>query len=698
LVGRFVGSMSSQDRALVPAQQRNSQPYMERADIVIIGNGIAGLTAAVEARSLAPDKRIVIVTDQIHPTINTPALKQFAIGKLEREQLLAYPAGTERRERIHVVNSRVETIHANSKYVTLRGNRGFGYGSLLIATGGSPMGLDDSIPGRNFDGVLTLHRLQDYLDLRRRLPEVSEAIVIGGGVHAIETVMGLLYWGIRVHWLIRGKTFMRGMLDTPASEMVVESMRRIGAVVHTETEVVGIMGRVGSVAGVITNHQEMIPCQLLLTCTGTKAVTSLAKNCSAPLKHKKGIEVDDQLRTSVRDIYAAGDVAALKNPLTGEYEPRAVWFAAISQARIAGAMLAGHDELARQPFGVQWHATHLGELSMLTVGEPMKEGKEVITLTDNSQGNYRRLAIVDDRLVGYLALGNGAQPDSLAIKRIIDEQHSVRPITRALLRGDFDARQYISQLRSRAAQTILTTGKLPDGVVAALPEPEEPVATPRVVEAPPRETEELRLIPAAAASAPLSLPGESPDWATPRRRRQTEPLGEPGRPAAQRDEQLAPVYEEEVSAFSGNLPRISRENSIRENSARESSSSRSRVASRPQRIIEEEISPFSGNLPALSNSNTNDDSFLTDGDEVSPFTGNLPNIRSKFPPREVESTLIPVPSQEWRPQDRQVYKESSRSTERQHREVREQPTPTRYTNGLWSYANKENTKKVEKRR
>src|SRR6266567_1670548 len=338
--------MSSQDKALVPAQQSKGQPYMERADIVIIGNGIAGLTAAVEARRLAPDKRIVIITDQIHPTINTPALKQFAIAKLTREQLLAYPAGTERKERIHLVTGRVEEIHANSKYVTLKGGRGFGYESLLIATGSAPGGLPADLPGRNFDGVLTLHRLQDYLDLRRRLPEVSEAIVIGGGVHAIETVMGLLYWKIRVHWLIRGKTFMRGMLDGPASEMVLESMRSIGAIVHTETEVMGIMGRVGSVAGVITNQQEMIPCQLLLTCTGTQAVTSLAKQCSAPLKHKKGIEVDDQLRTSVRDIYAAGDVAALKNPLTGQYEPRAVWFAAISQARIAGAMMAGHDELA----------------------------------------------------------------------------------------------------------------------------------------------------------------------------------------------------------------------------------------------------------------------------------------------------------------------------------------------------------------
>src|SRR5205807_10264228 len=119
----------------------NRQYKTESADIVIIGNGIAGLTAAVEARRLAPNTRIAIITEQCHPTINTPALKQFAIGKLAQEQLLAYPAGTERGQRIRVINTRVEGINAQGKFLVLRGGYTFGYGSLLIATGSRPNGL-----------------------------------------------------------------------------------------------------------------------------------------------------------------------------------------------------------------------------------------------------------------------------------------------------------------------------------------------------------------------------------------------------------------------------------------------------------------------------------------------------------------------------------------------------------------------------
>jgi len=431
---------------------------LDSADMVIVGNGIAGLTAAVEARRLAPEKSVVIMTSQSHPTINTPALKQFAIGKVTREQLLAYPAGTERTQRIHVVHAHVEEIRAQEKYLRLASGQCFGYGQLLLATGSHPTGLPHDLPGQDFDGVMTLHRLHDYLDLRRRLNEVEEAVVVGGGSHAIETVMGLLYWGITVHWLIRSETLLPRTLDRTASEMVLEGVRRAGAKIMTGTEVAGIVGRVGAVAGVVTTRQQLIPCQLVLVCTGTAPVMSLADQCDLPIKHQQGIQVDDFLRTSVRDIYAAGDVAALRDPLTGKYGPRAQWYAAVSQARTAAAVMTGNGE--PEAFGVPWHATRLGDISMVSVGDPLAKSGQSAPLTSQRKGSYRRISLVDDRLVGYLSLGP-AQPDSLAIKRIIDEGHSVREITRDLLRGEFDAHKYFSGKRNYVVKRMLTTGQPP---------------------------------------------------------------------------------------------------------------------------------------------------------------------------------------------------------------------------------------------
>jgi NADPH-dependent 2,4-dienoyl-CoA reductase/sulfur reductase-like enzyme len=438
----------------------NMHNTSEWADIVIVGNGIAGLTTAVEARRFAPDTRIAIITEQCHPTINTPALKQFAIGRLAQEQLLAYPVGTERTQRIRMINARVEEINAQGKFLGLLGGYTFGYGSLIIATGSRPNGLPALLPGRYFDGVLTLHRLQDYLDLRRRLNGVESAVVIGGGAHAIETVMSLLHHGVEVHWLIRGESFLSQMLDHTASEMVLENARNAGAKIELKTEVIGIVGRVGSVVGVVTNHNKMIPCQLVLVCTGTSPVTTLAERCTSPMLHGSGIYVDEQFRTSVRDIYAVGDVAALKHPQTGIYETQAQWYAAVLQGRSAATVVTGHHELTTQSMGVPWHATHVGDLFMLTAGNPLHTLEGATIDTNRSKNKYCRMTVIGDRLVGYLSIST-AQPDSLAIKSIIDEGLSIRRIKKALLKGEFDARKYFSQRRSQAALDMVTSGKIP---------------------------------------------------------------------------------------------------------------------------------------------------------------------------------------------------------------------------------------------
>ena len=525
--------MSSQNKVVgMPLAGRKSprlptrRSSIDNADIVIVGNGIAGLTAAVEARRLDPEKRIVIITEQSHPTINTPALKQFVIGRLTREQLLAYPAGTERAQQIHVINARVEEIKTLGKFVYLDGGQAFGYDSLLLATGSKPRGLPASLPGRDFDGVLTLHRMNDYLDLRRRLNEVDEAVVIGGGTHAIETVRCLLHSGIAVHWLIRSNTFLPRMLDRPASDMVLERISRAGVKVYTETEAVGIVGRVGAVVGVVTNTHKMLPCQLVLVCTGTTPQTTLANRCDVPLEHRYGILVDDHLRTNLDNIYAAGDAAALKNPQTGAYEPRAQWYAAVLQGRVAAAMMTGcHD--AAVPFGVPWHATQVGGLSLLSVGNPLSWIEGAATLTDSSKGSYRRISICDDRLVGYLSLGP-TQPDGLAIKRLIDEGHPVREVKKALLKGEFDASQYFSAQRSHAAHRMVTTGKL-----EASPFQLRAWTTAHSTEHSPRHTDALS--PVSALNRKYDVEG-NPFMAP-----FSSQAGFYG-------------YEEEISPFTGNLP------------------------------------------------------------------------------------------------------------------------------------------------
>lgn len=427
------------------------------ADVLVIGNGIAGLAAAVEARRYAPDADILIATEQTHPTINTPALKQFGAGMLELDQLLAYPPGTERQMGIGIVNLRATTLDTAARRVTLADGQTVKYGRLLLATGAAPGGLPANCPGRDFDGVLTLHRLEDYLDLRRRLPSVASVVIIGGGYHAAETAILLKHWRVKVTWLIRGNRFLSKQMDEAASNMLLRHIMKMGVDVRLETEVAGVVGRIGTVAGVVTTDQEFIPCQMVIACTGTAPAVELAQGTGVSLNTRNGLKVNERLQTGVPDVFAAGDVASVLDPQTGRYEPRAQWYSAFQQGRLAATSLTG----AGYPSGAQsgvlgcfWHATTLGDMSLLTAGAPMlteRENRQNESFSNGGAGFYRQIVVRDNRLIGYFAIGP-RQSGGLAIKRLIDEQINIGEIKRQLLTEDFDVRSFFTRRRLHVLQ------------------------------------------------------------------------------------------------------------------------------------------------------------------------------------------------------------------------------------------------------
>ena len=146
------------------------------------------------------------------------------------------------------------------------------------------------------------------MDLRRRLLEVSSVVVIGGGYHAAETAILLRHWKVHVTWLIRGESFLSQMIDDVASQMLLRHIQRLGVDVRLETEVAGIVGRIGSVAGVVTKKEEFIPCQIVAVCTGTAPAAELAEGTGVSLSTKHGLKVNERLQTAVKDVFAAGDV------------------------------------------------------------------------------------------------------------------------------------------------------------------------------------------------------------------------------------------------------------------------------------------------------------------------------------------------------------------------------------------------------
>ncbi len=448
----------------IPAVESGSStnhPLSEdQADVVIVGNGIAGCIAAMETRQYAPDARILVITEQNHPTINTPALKQYGAGRLELEQLMAYSPGAERQLGIGVLHQRVIRIDPSSHQAHLAHGRAISYRSLLLATGALASPLPDGLPGRDFDGVLRLHTLSDYRDLRRRLPSVSSAVVIGGGYHAAETALLLRHQRVKVTWLIRGASLLPRLLDIAASSLLLRQASKHGVEVRLETEVAGIVGKMGTVAGVVTTNNTFIPCELVIAAIGTQPDIALAQRAPIVAYPGQGIRVDAHMRTSARDVYAAGAVAAALDPQTGRYDARGQWYFAVQQGRLAAAAMAGaaiSEEVALGASGAFWHATQFDKLNVLVAGAPTLSEQahpDNEVLTNGSGNSYRRIVVRHRRLIGYLAIGP-TQTRGLSVKRLIDERVDVEEIKRKLLVEDFDLRSFFTQRRLHA----LATGK-----------------------------------------------------------------------------------------------------------------------------------------------------------------------------------------------------------------------------------------------
>lgn len=462
--------------SLTPRGRRDAPT--NQADLVVIGNGIAGCIAAMETRAHTPDAHVTVITEQNHPTINTPALKQFGAGRLELDDLLAYSAGTEQQIGIRVIHQRATMLDPARHQAHLADGSVVQYRSLLLATGSRAISLSAGVPGHDFDGVLTLHTLANYLDLRRRLPTASSAVVIGGGYHAAETAMMLRRHHINVTWLIRGRSLLPRLLDPAASDLLLRQARRYGVETRLETEVAGVVGRMGTVAGVITSENAYIPCELVIAAIGTQPDTVLAYDTPIQAKEGLGICVNARLQTAARDVYAAGAVAALADPQTGQTEARGQWYFAVQQGRLAAAAISGapiSTTAALGAVGAFWHATQLDKLSILVAGAPMlteRDHPENEVLTNGSGSFYRRIVVRHGHLVGYLAVG-GSQEGGLSIKRLIDERISIEDIKRKLITADFDVRSFFTQRHLHA----LVTGQ-PQALPQPVPEQTKQIALP----------------------------------------------------------------------------------------------------------------------------------------------------------------------------------------------------------------------------
>jgi NADPH-dependent 2,4-dienoyl-CoA reductase/sulfur reductase-like enzyme len=337
---------------------------------VIIGTGAAGISAAETIRQHDSQGKIILIGDEPDGYYSRPGLAYLLTSEIPESQLFPFSSDDFRRLNLHMFKKRAGKIDRQSRKVVLQSGETVSYDRLLIATGAEARSA--RVPGVDLKGVVKLDNVEDARRIIHLAKKTRAAVVIGGGITALEIVEGLVHKGVKVHFFLRGDRYWGNVLDEIESKIVEHRLKEEGVNIHYHTELEEIIGKRSGlfrggelrVSAVRTKAGKVIPCAMVAIAIGIVPRIQLAKD--AGLKTDRGILVDEWMQSDAPDIYAAGDVAQVFDPVTGKSVIDSLWGPARLQGQAAGMNMVGIRTAYRKDF--PFNVTRLAGLTTTIIG------------------------------------------------------------------------------------------------------------------------------------------------------------------------------------------------------------------------------------------------------------------------------------------------------------------------------------------
>ncbi|MDQ1010912.1 assimilatory nitrate reductase electron transfer subunit [Streptomyces sp. V4I23] len=372
------------------------------SDIVVIGGGTAG---ARLARQLGAGARVTVIGEEQHAPYNRVLLAEVLAGRYGPE-VIALPEVPVRR------GVRATSIDRERRLVHCADGTEVGYDRLVLATGSNPVlpplrGIGPGLP----EGVHPFRTMDDCEALSRAVRPGTRAVVVGGGLLGVSAARALAERGAKVVLAQQGEHLMERQLDVSASTLLRSHLEAMGVEVHTECRVRGLRTDADeAVSAVVLADGFALDAELVVLACGVRPRVGLAAD--AGLTVRRGIVVDDELRTSDPYIHAIGDCAEHNGVVHGLAGP------ALEQADVLASVLrsgataryTGTRALTRLTL-----ASATSPLDLAAFGDPTpRPGDDVVQLADATRGAYRKVVVRGDRLVGGVLLGDLASVGALA--------------------------------------------------------------------------------------------------------------------------------------------------------------------------------------------------------------------------------------------------------------------------------------------
>jgi len=406
---------------------------------LLIGGGPGAVSAAEAIRGADAAAEIILVSADPHGYYSRPGLAYYLAKEIPEKRLRPFAPAEFTGLDFTWLTDRAVGIDPAGHAVTLENGGELAFDRLLIATGSTAV--PARVPGAELDGVVKLDDLDDARDIIRRSADAKNAVVVGGGITALEIVEGLRAHGVHVDYFMRQDRYWRNVLSELESRVVEEELRIGGVRVHPFTELARIVGRDGRVVAVQTGDGTQITCDLVAVAIGVRPRIELAK--AAGLACERGILVDEYLRTSEDDIFAGGDVAETADPVTGRRTLEVLWHSAVHKGRIAGLNMATQPVHAYEE-GPSLNITRLAGLNTTIIGavgagkdadlEGLSRGDsqtwselgEAVLIEAQADGARIRLEIGERAVVGAVVMGEQAL--SFQLQELIEARADISSV------------------------------------------------------------------------------------------------------------------------------------------------------------------------------------------------------------------------------------------------------------------------------
>ncbi|MEJ7691547.1 FAD-dependent oxidoreductase [Daejeonella sp.] len=289
-------------------------------NIVIIGNGIAGITCARNIRKQS-NNNITVISSETEHFYSRTALMYIYMGHMKYEHTKPYEDWFWEKNRIQLVNDHVISIDVRGKNILLQKGTSINYDKLVIATGSVSNKPD--FPGINLSGVQSLYGMTDLELMNENTKGIKRAVIIGGGLIGIEMAEMLLSRNIHVTFLIREDAYWNNILPPEEAELISRHIKEHHVDLRTGTELNEIKGDRKAIS-LITNKGEEIACEFVGVTVGVSPNISIVKNTE--IETDRGVLVTEFFETNIPDVYAIGDCVQHRNPPVGRKPVEQVWY------------------------------------------------------------------------------------------------------------------------------------------------------------------------------------------------------------------------------------------------------------------------------------------------------------------------------------------------------------------------------------